>query len=119
MALTKTDRRQRIKFRIRKRLSGTKERPRLSIFRSNSQIYAQLVDDLAGKTLANASSLYKTVGEQKVKGKIEVAKLVGKLIAERAKDLGIQEVVFDRSGYLYHGRVKAFADAAREAGLKF
>ena len=119
MALTKQDRRQRIKFRIRKKISGTNARPRLSIFRSNSQIYAQLVDDLTGKTLANASSLYKTVAEQKAKGKTEVAKLVGKLIAQRAKDLGIQEVVFDRGGYLYHGRVKAFADAAREAGLKF
>jgi large subunit ribosomal protein L18 len=119
MALTKYERRQRIKFRIRKKLSGTNERPRLSVFRSNTQLYAQLVDDLAGKTIANASSLYKSVAEQKVKSKIEVAKLVGKLIAERAKELGIQEVVFDRSGYLYHGRVKAFADAAREAGLKF
>ena len=119
MSLSKQERRQRIRYRIRKKLSGTTERPRLSVFRSNTQFYAQLVDDNAGKTLANASSLYKSVAEQKAKGKTEVAKLVGKLIADKAKELGIQEVIFDRGGYLYHGRVKAFADAAREAGLKF
>jgi large subunit ribosomal protein L18 len=119
MALSKQERRQRIKYRIRKKLSGTKEKPRLNIFRSNTQIYAQLVDDLTGSTLANASSLYKVVTEKQVKNKTEIAKLVGKLIAERAKELGINEVIFDRSGYLYHGRVKALADAAREAGLKF
>jgi large subunit ribosomal protein L18 len=119
MALTSSDRRQRIKYRIQKKLSGTKERPRMVIFRSNKEIYAQLVDDIAGNTLVSASSLYKTVNEQKVVKKVEEAKLVGKLIADKAKELGITEVVFDRGGYLYHGRVKALADAAREAGLKF
>lgn len=119
MALTKQDRRQRIKFRIRKKVSGSIEKPRLNVFRSNKEIYAQLIDDHTGHTMANASSLYKAIAEQKAKNKTEEAKLVGKLIAEKAKELGIQEVIFDRGGYLYHGRVKALADAAREAGLKF
>ena len=119
MALTKQDRRQRIKYRIRKDVLGSKEKPRLNVFRSNKEIYAQLVDDLAGHTLANASSLYKAVADLKAKNKTEEAKLVGKLIAEKAKEIGILEVVFDRGGYLYHGRVKALADAAREAVLKF
>ena len=118
MALSKADRRQRIKYRIRKRLSGSESRPRMSVFRSNKQIYVQLVDDLSGKTLASASSKEKEIASQKV-NKSEQAKLVGKRIAEIAKEKGIETVVFDRNGYLYHGRVKNLADAARESGLKF
>ena len=117
MALSKADRRQRIKYRIRKRLSGTENRPRMTVFRSNKQIYVQLVDDISGKTLASASSKEKEIAGQKV-NKIDQAKLVGKRIAEVAKDKGIETVVFDRNGYLYHGRVKNLADAARENGLK-
>lgn len=117
MALTKADRRQRIKYRIRKRLSGSGERPRMTVFRSNKQIYVQLVDDITGETLVSASSKEKEIASQKV-NKIEQAKLVGKRIAEKAKEKGIETVVFDRSGYLYHGRVKNLADAARESGLK-
>jgi len=111
-------RRLRIKMRIRKVVSGTPERPRLSVFRSNKQIYAQLIDDMAGTTIAAASSGEKGILEKKGT-KSEKAKLVGQLIAERAKEHGIEMVVFDRGGYLYHGRVKALADAAREGGLKF
>lgn len=118
MSLTKDERRIRIKRRIRKKISGTQEKPRLSVFRSNSQIYAQLVNDVAGTTLVSVSSLDKSLIEQKV-NKTEQAKLVGKLAAEKSKEAGITDVVFDRNGYLYHGRVKAFADAAREGGLKF
>jgi large subunit ribosomal protein L18 len=114
----KTYRRIRIRLRIRKVVSGTSERPRLAIFRSNKEIYAQVIDDLKGHTLAAASSREKGIGEKTAK-KTDKAKLVGQLIAERAKEAGIDEVVFDRSGYLYHGRVKALADAAREGGLKF
>ncbi len=117
MALSKADRRQRIKYRIRKRLSGTDNRPRMTVFRSNKQIYVQLVDDLSGKTLASASSKDKEIASQKV-NKIDQAKLVGKRIAEVAKEKGIETVVFDRNGYLYHGRVKTLADTARENGLK-
>ena len=117
MALTKADRRQRIKYRIRKRLSGSGDRPRMTVFRSNKQIYVQLVDDLTGNTLGAASSKEKEIASQKV-NKIEQAKLVGKRIAEVAKEKGIETVVFDRNGYLYHGRVKNLADAARESGLK-
>ena len=117
MALTKADRRQRIKFRIRKRLSGSGERPRMTVFRSNKQIYVQLVDDVTGETLASASSREKEIAAKKV-SKTEQAKLVGKSIAEKAKEKGIGIVVFDRNGYLYHGRVKNLADAARESGLK-
>ncbi len=117
MALSKEQRRLRIKRRIRKTISGTSLRPRLAIFRSNKQIYAQLIDDNAGSTLASASSLK---NESAQKGnKIDQAKLIGQEIAEKAKGAGITEVVFDRSGYLYHGRVQAFAEAAREGGLKF
>ena len=116
MALTKEQRRLRIKRRIRKTITGTSSRPRLSIFRSNKQIYAQIVDDVAGVTLASASSL-KNDGAQKV-AKIEQAQLIGKEIAEKAKKAGIEAVVFDRNGYLYHGRVKALAESAREGGLK-
>ncbi|MBM3403581.1 MAG: 50S ribosomal protein L18 [Bacteroidetes bacterium] len=111
-------RRTRIRKRIRKIISGTPERPRLTVFRSNQQIYAQVIDDLAGKTLASASSRVKEIVAVKA-NKTEQAKLVGKLLAERATQAGIQSVVFDRNGYLYHGRVKALAEAAREGGLKF
>ena len=124
MALTKTERRQRIKYRIRKVVNGTAERPRMAVYRSNDQIYVQLVDDTAcsgqGTTLLQANSVEKALAEQ-VKGKTkqEVAKVVGKVAAERALAKGIKEVVFDRGGFLYHGRVKCVADAAREGGLKF
>ncbi len=117
MALTKAERRQRIKYRIRKRLSGSAERPRMTVYRSNKQIYVQLVDDVSGQTLVSASSKEKEIASQKV-NKIDQAKLVGKRIAEKAKEKGIKIVVFDRNGYLYHGRVKNLADAARESGLK-
>ncbi len=113
----KLERRRRIKKSIRKNIVGTAERPRLSVYRSNKQIYAQIVDDLAGKTLVASGSL-KNADAQKV-AKIEQAKLVGADIAQKAKDAGITEVVFDRNGYLYHGRVKSFAESAREGGLKF
>jgi large subunit ribosomal protein L18 len=118
MALTKHKRRSRIKMRIRKNLTGTADIPRLTVFRSNKQIYAQIVNDLTGETLTSASSKEKGVAEQKV-NKIEQAKLVGLAIAGKAKEKGIQIVKFDRNGYLYHGRVKSLADAARENGLKF
>ena len=116
MALSKLERRQRIKNRIRKIVSGTPEQPRLSVFRSNKEIYAQLVDDVAGVTIAAASSRDKDVASG---SKAEQAASVGKAIAEKATKAGIEKVSFDRNGYLYHGRVKALADAAREAGLKF
>jgi large subunit ribosomal protein L18 len=115
MSLTKSERRQRIKFRIRKIVSGTAANPRLSVFRSNKEIYAQIIDDVNGVTLAAASSK-----EAGAKGtKIEIAAAVGKLIADKAQKAGISTVSFDRGGYLYHGRVKSLADGAREAGLKF
>jgi large subunit ribosomal protein L18 len=119
MALTRQERRFRIKMRIRKKISGTNETPRMSIFRSNKGISVQLIDDLAGQTLLAVSSQMKEVAEQKDVNKTEQAKLVGKLVAEKAIEKGIQTVVFDRNGYLYHGRVKSLADAAREGGLKF
>ena len=118
MALTKQKRRYRIKKRIRKIISGTSERPRFSVFRSNKQIYAQLVNDLDGTTLLSISSLNKEISEKEV-NKSEQAALVGKALAEKAKAAGIENVVFDRNGYLYHGRVKQLAEAAREGGLKF
>lgn len=118
MAKTKLERRVKIKVRIRSKISGTTQIPRLSVFRSNKQISAQVIDDINKKTLVAASSLIKEISEQKV-NKTESAKLVGKLLAKRSKDAGISTVVFDRNGYLYHGRVKALADAAREEGLKF
>jgi large subunit ribosomal protein L18 len=118
MTITKEFRRKRIKMRIRKVTKGTPELPRLTVFRSNKQIYAQIIDDLGGKTLASASSRIKDVTTQKT-AKIDQAKLVGKLIAERAIEAGISNVIFDRNGYLYHGRVKSLAEAAREGGLKF
>jgi len=105
-------------MRIRKVIKGTPEMPRLTVFRSNKQIYVQIIDDASGKTLVSASSAVAGVVEQKV-NKIDQAKLVGKLIAERAIEAGISNVVFDRNGYLYHGRVKSLAEAAREGGLKF
>jgi large subunit ribosomal protein L18 len=117
MALTKVQRRLRIKHRIRKVVTGTAEKPRLSVFRSNKEIYAQLVDDRNGKTLLSASSRDKDVASTGTK--TDIAKEVGKLVAEKAKKAGIETIAFDRNGYLYHGRVKALADAAREAGLKF
>ena len=118
MALTKVERRIRIKRRIRKVIFGTAERPRLSVFRSNKQISAQLIDDNAGKTLVAATSLCKEIAEKKG-NKTEQAQLLGAMIAEKAKAAGIDSVVFDRNGYLYHGRVKALADAARNGGLNF
>ncbi|MFC2079975.1 50S ribosomal protein L18 [Bacteroidota bacterium] len=118
MALTKQQRRGRIKMRIRKNLSGTAVIPRMSVFRSNKQIYAQIINDLTGETLLSASSKEKEIAGQKT-NKIEQAKLVGKSIAGKAKEKGIQTVKFDRNGYLYHGRIKSLADAARENGLKF
>lgn len=107
-------------MRIRKIVNGTPEQPRMTVFRSNKQIYVQFIDDLAGVTLATASSLDKeVVAEAAGKNKCEVAALVGKLAATRAIEKGISTVAFDRNGYLYHGRVKMLADAAREGGLKF
>ncbi len=114
----KVARRLKIKMRIRKIVKGTPERPRMSVFRSNKQIYVQLIDDLNGVTLASASSRENGIEEEKI-NKIEQAKKVGTLIAEKAKNAGIESVVFDRNGYLYHGRVKSLAEAAREGGLKF
>jgi large subunit ribosomal protein L18 len=117
MSLSKSERRQRIKFRIRKIVSGTTAKPRLSVFRSNKEIYAQLIDDVNGVTLLAASSRDKGVT---VKGtNIEVATEVGKLVAEKALKAGIETVTFDRGGYLYHGRIKSLAEGARAAGLKF
>lgn len=118
MALTKIQRRIRIKNRIRKVVSGTEARPRLAVFRSNKEIYAQLVDDVTGKTITAASSRDKDIAA--VKGtKTEKAALVGKAIAEKALKAGVETISFDRGGYLYHGRVKSLAEGAREAGLKF
>lgn len=114
----KTARRQRIRHIIRTRVSGTAQKPRLSVFRSNKDIYVQLIDDNNGQTLAAASSADKDVKSHKG-NKSEKSKLVGQAIAKKAGDLGLKEVVFDRGGYLYHGRVKALADGAREGGLKF
>lgn len=120
MAINKIERRKRIQHRIRKVVTGVAERPRLAVFRSNKQIYVQLIDDVNRVTLASASSLDKAIVEEcKGKPAIEMAKLVGKLTAQRAIEKGITEVSFDRGGYLYHGRVKSLADAAREGGLKF
>ena len=120
---TKEDRRDRIKFRIRKRMTGTTQKPRLSVFRSQQHIYVQVIDDMNGQTIASASTV-----DPKVKGKmpkgvaggnIKGAELIGTTIAERLKEKGITKVVFDRNGFLYHGRVRAVAEAARSAGLEF
>ncbi len=120
---TKEDRRDRIKLRLRKRLAGTKERPRLTVYRSQANIYAQAVDDEAGCTLVSASSLEPSIkgamAEKARGGNLGGAKAIGKTIAERLIAKGITQVVFDRNGFLYHGRIRAVAEAAREAGLKF
>ncbi len=113
--LTKVERRIKIKTGIRKKISGTAERPRLTVFRSNKQIYAQVIDDVTGRTLASASSLKLDMKAPKK----EIAAKVGELIAKAAQEAGVVTVVFDRNGYLYHGRVKELADAARNGGLKF
>ena len=120
---TKEDRRDRIKYRIRKRVQGTEARPRLTVFRSLAHIYVQVVDDMTGRTFASASSVESAVkgslGKAAKGGNVAGAKAIGKTIAERLQEKGIKRVVFDRNGFLYHGRVKAVADAAREAGLEF
>jgi large subunit ribosomal protein L18 len=105
--------------RLRKKLRGTPERPRLAVFRSVAHIYAQIIDDTKGITVVAANSMEKPLGNLKTGGNVAAAKEIGKRVAERAKEKGINRVVFDRGGYLYHGRVKALADAAREAGLEF
>ena len=110
--------RRRIRYRIRKRLSGSEARPRLAVFRSDKHIYAQVIDDLGGKTIAQASTREKDLRGKKGSN-VEAAKAVGSVIAGRLRERGIETVVFDRGGYLYHGRIKALAEAAREAGLKF
>jgi large subunit ribosomal protein L18 len=117
MALSKTKRRAKIKRRIRKNIFGSAEQPRLSVFRSNKQIYAQIIDDNSGKTLVSASSYNNKAAEKG--SKTDQAAVVGKEVAEKAVKAGITTVVFDRNGYLYHGRVKTLADSAREGGLKF
>ena len=114
----KTSARQKIRYRIRKKISGTAAAPRLSVFRSNTDIYAQLIDDNNGVTLAAASSKQKDITAQKAP-KIQKSKMVGEAIAKKALELGVKKVVFDRSGYLYHGRIKAVAEGAREGGLDF
>jgi len=120
---TKDDRRVRIQLRQRKRISGTKERPRLSVFRSVTHIYAQVIDDLTGETLVSASTVEPAVKGALDKaargGNLKGAEAIGKVIAERSIEKGITRVVFDRSGFLYHGRIRAVADAARKAGLEF
>ena len=118
MRLSKRDRRTRIKNRIRKIISGTESNPRLSVFRSNKEIYAQLIDDSNGKIIVASSSRDKNIDKDK-SNKTELASLVGKDIAEKAIKKGVKQASFDRSGYLYHGRVKSLADGAREVGLKF
>lgn len=119
MALTTLEKRKRIKLRIRKKISGTADTPRLAVFRSNKQIYVQAIDDLNKVTILSASSKEKDIAEKSDINKVEQAKLVGKLIAAKCKDKGIEKAVFDRSGYKYHGRVKSLADGAREGGLNF
>ncbi len=118
MSNNKSSARQKIRYRIRKKISGTSAAPRLTVFRSNSDIYAQLIDDSNGVTIAAASSRQKDISAQKAP-KIEKSKLVGEAIGRKAQELGVKKVVFDRSGYIYHGRVKAVAEGAREAGLEF
>ena len=118
MSLSKVEKRKKIKKRIRQHVYGSESRPRLSVFRSNKEIYAQLIDDVSGSTIVSSSSTEKEIS--KTKGnKTETASLVGKKLAEKAVSKGIKQVSFDRSGYLYHGRVKSLADGAREGGLKF
>lgn len=121
--ITKEDRnlaRKRRHLRVRKRINGTQARPRLNVYRSNKHIYAQVIDDVTGNTLVSASTVDKELSEQvKNGGNVDAARKVGELVAKRAIEKGVSEVVFDRGGYLYHGRVQALADAAREAGLQF
>ena len=114
----KSIRRQKIRYNIRKKVAGSEQKPRLSVFRSNTGIYAQLIDDVKGVTLASASTSDKGIAAQKGK-KIDQSKVVGQEIAKKAVALGVKEIIFDRGGYLYHGRVKALAEGAREGGLKF
>ncbi|MFB1027229.1 MAG: 50S ribosomal protein L18 [Flavobacteriaceae bacterium] len=118
MALSKNDRRQRIKNRIRKIVTGTASQPRLAVFRSNKEIYAQLVDDVSGATISAASSRDKEISST-TGSKVDIAALVGKSVAEKALKAGVESITFDRGGYLYHGRVKSLAEGARGAGLKF
>ena len=118
MKESRKDKRQGIRYRIRKTISGSAETPRLAVFRSNKQIYAQLIDDNEGTTIASAASTEKSITNKKI-NKIEQAKLVGTLIGEKAKEAGVKSVKFDRGGFLYHGRIKCLADSARETGLKF
>ena len=118
MKQSRKDKRQGIRYRIRKTISGSMETPRLAVFRSNREIYAQLIDDSTGTTIVSASSTEKSIIDKNI-NKIEKAKLVGSLIAEKAKEAGVSSVKFDRGGFLYHGRVKSLADGARETGLKF
>lgn len=115
---SKVSARQKIRYRIRKKISGSDQKPRLSVFRSNRDIYVQLIDDENGITLASASSRQADIAAQKA-NKVEISKLVGSAIAKKSEELGIKDVVFDRSGYIYHGRVKAVAEGAREGGLQF
>ena len=115
---SKVSARQKIRYRIRKKISGSAQKPRLSVFRSNKEIYVQLIDDANGTTIASASSREKDIASQKGT-KVETSKKVGEAIAKKSIDLGIKQVVFDRSGYLYHGRIKAVAEGAREGGLDF
>lgn len=120
MALSRREARRRRHRRVRMRLTGTAERPRLNVYRSLKHIYAQVIDDAEGRTLLAASTIDKDVsGLLDGKSKVEQAAIVGRTIAERAKEAGVSEIVFDRGGYLYHGRVRALAEAAREAGLRF
>ena len=119
MLMNKNETRQKRHRRVRKSVAGTAERPRLNVYRSTDHIYAQVIDDAQGHTLASASTLDASLKDGKNGGNVEGAKTVGRLVAERAKAAGVSRVVFDRGGYLYHGRVKALADAAREGGLEF
>jgi len=116
--ISKVNARQKIRYRIRKKISGSAAKPRLSVFRSNKDIYVQLIDDENGTTIASASSRQKDIATQKG-NKVETSKMVGEAIAKKSQELGIKDVVFDRGGYLYHGRIKAVAEGAREGGLQF
>ena len=115
---SKVSARQKIRYRIRKKISGSAQKPRLSVFRSNRDIYVQLIDDANGVTIASASSRQADIAAQKA-NKVEKSKLVGNAIAKKSEELGIKNIVFDRSGYIYHGRIKAVAEGAREGGLQF
>ena len=117
--ITKNEKRGHVHDRIRKKMQGTAERPRLNVYRSLNHIYVQVIDDLHGQTLVSASTAEGKKEDRRTGGNVASAKAIGKAIAERAKTKGVTQVVFDRGGYIYHGRVKALADAAREAGLKF